>query len=72
MTVKKSPNVASADCPASNVLVAVVDWLTTSKVPSSARTIEPIPTTIDTDTTARAIGPKAFMPLTIKYTTSGV
>ena len=58
ITVKKSPNVPSADSPALMVSDAVVELDTTDSVDSSASTIAPIPTMIASDTMDRAIGPR--------------
>jgi len=57
ITVKKSPNVPSASCPAVIVSLAVVELLRTLRFPSSASTTDPIPIIMDSDTTDRAIGP---------------
>jgi len=69
ITVKKSPNVPSASAPAEIVLSAVVSLLTMLSDPSSASTIAPIPTMIESDTTASAIGPSWFTPLLIAILT---
>ena len=63
MTVKKSPKVPKADCPAVIVSVAVVLLLTTSMLVIWAKTIDPIPIVMATETILRAIGPKLSVAL---------
>lgn len=57
ITVKKSPKVPKASCPAVIVSLAVVELLRTLKSPSSASTTLPIPMIMLSETTASAIGP---------------
>jgi len=57
ITVKKSPKVPSASCPAVIVSLAVVELVTTDRSPSSASTTAPIPIIIAKETIARDIGP---------------